>query len=134
MAEISNHLERLLEVCPAPASHGYCINLIGALGGLVAGGGIGYVLFNRLLSSQKDEILAKAEQQGENIKEKKILQAKERFIQMKEKHNAEIKERNSNLQSKEDKAQRVQQTQEGTRPRQVQGALHRQGTRESSTA
>ena len=77
--------------------------LIGALGGLVAGGGIGYVLFNRLLSSQKDEILAKAEQQGENIKEKKILQAKERFIQMKEKHNAEIKERNSNLQSKEDK-------------------------------
>ena len=70
---------------------------------MVAGGGIGYVLFNRLLSSQKDEILAKAEQQGENIKEKKILQAKERFIQMKEKHNAEIKERNSNLQSKEDK-------------------------------
>ena len=77
--------------------------LIGALGGLVAGGGLGYVLFNRLLSSQKDEILAKAEQQGENIKEKKILQAKERFIQMKEKHNAEIKVRNSNLQSKEDK-------------------------------
>ena len=76
---------------------------IGALGGLVAGGGLGYALFNRLLSSQKDEILAKAEQQGENIKEKKILQAKERFIQMKEKHNSEIKERNSNLQSKEDK-------------------------------
>ena len=70
---------------------------------MVAGGGLGYVLFNRLLSSQKDEILAKAEQQGENIKEKKILQAKERFIQMKEKHNSEIKERNSNLQSKEDK-------------------------------
>ena len=77
--------------------------LIGALGGFVAGGGLGYVVFNRMLSSQKDEILAKAEQQGENIKEKKILQAKERFIQMKEKHNAEIKERNSNLQSKEDK-------------------------------
>ncbi len=77
--------------------------LIGALGGLVAGVGIGYMIFNRLLSSQKALIIAKAEQQGENIKEKKIRQAKDRFIQMKEKHNSEIRDRNSKTQSKEDK-------------------------------
>jgi len=77
--------------------------IIGSLSGLAVGGGIGYALFNRMLSSQKEQILSKAEEQGENIKEKKILQAKERFIQMKEEHNAKIKEQNSNLQSKEDK-------------------------------
>ena len=77
--------------------------LIGSLSGLAVGGGIGYVLFNRFLSSQKEQILAKAEEQGENIKEKKILQAKERFIEMKEKHNAEMKERSASIQSKEDK-------------------------------
>ena len=77
--------------------------LIGSLSGLAVGGGLGYVLFNRFLSSQKEQILAKAEEQGENIKEKKILQAKERFIEMKEKHNAEMKERSASIQSKEDK-------------------------------
>jgi len=77
--------------------------LIGSLAGLVVGGGLGYALFNRFLSSQRDQILAKAEEQGENIKEKKILQAKEKFIQLKEKHSTESKERNAALQSKEDK-------------------------------
>ena len=77
--------------------------LIGSLAVLVVGGGLGYALFNRFLSSQKEQILAKAEEHGENIKEKKILQAKERFIELKEKHNSETKERNAAIQSKEDK-------------------------------
>lgn len=82
--------------------------LIGALAGIAAGTGIGYFLFNRLLSKQAEQILSKAEEQGENLKEKKILQAKEKFIQLKEKHNQELKERNAQVQSREDKIRNEQ--------------------------
>jgi ribonuclease Y len=76
---------------------------IGSLAGLALGAGLGYFIFNRMLNKQASQILSKAEAQGENIKEKKILQAKEKFIQLKEKHNAELKERSAKVQSREDK-------------------------------
>ena len=77
--------------------------IIGSLAGLAFGAGLGYFIFNRMLNKQASQILSKAEAQGENIKEKKILQAKEKFIQLKEKHNAELKERSAKVQSREDK-------------------------------
>jgi ribonuclease Y len=77
--------------------------IIGSLAGLALGAGLGYFIFNRVLGKQAKEILNKAEAKGENIKEKKILQAKEKFIQLKEKHNTEIKERSAKVQSREDK-------------------------------
>jgi|TARA_B100000768_G_C11279401_1_gene377676 ribonuclease Y len=76
---------------------------IGSLAGLALGAVLGYFIFNRMLNKQANQILSKAESQGENIKEKKILQAKEKFIQLKEKHNSEIKERSAKVQSREDK-------------------------------
>ena len=77
--------------------------IIGALVGAALGAGLGYVLFTRILKGQANDVISKAEQKGENIKEKKILQAKEKFIQLKEKHNAELKERAAKTQSREDK-------------------------------
>lgn len=71
--------------------------------GAVVGAIIGYFLFTRVFKAQAKNALTKAEQEGEHIKEKKILQAKEKFIQLKEKHNAELKERASKTQSREDK-------------------------------
>ena len=71
--------------------------------GAVVGAIIGYLLFTRVFKAQAKNALAKAEQEGEHMKEKKILQAKEKFIQLKEKHNAELKERASKTQSREDK-------------------------------
>jgi ribonuclease Y len=56
-----------------------------------------------VFKAQAKNALTKAEQEGEHLKEKKILQAKEKFIQLKEKHNAELKERASKTQSREDK-------------------------------
>jgi ribonuclease Y len=71
--------------------------------GAVVGAIIGYLLFTRVFKAQAKNALTKAEQEGEHLKEKKILQAKEKFIQLKEKHNAELKERASKTQSREDK-------------------------------
>lgn len=77
--------------------------IIGALAGVALGAALGYALFTRILKTQASNVIAKAEQKGENIKDKKILQAKEKFIQLKEKHNAELKERAAKTQSREDK-------------------------------
>ncbi len=49
------------------------------------------------------EAEGEAEQKGENIKEKKILQAKEKFLKLKEEHSKELKSRNSKVQALEDK-------------------------------
>ncbi|MGB1076430.1 MAG: ribonuclease Y [Flavobacteriales bacterium] len=80
----------------------------GAVAGLLAGAGIGYFIFNNLLKSRSDAVIAEAERKGENIKEKKILQAKEKFLALKEKHNSEVKERAAKVQSREDKLRNEQ--------------------------
>ncbi len=81
---------------------------IGAVVGLLAGAGVGYYLFTNLLSKRAEEVLQEAEQKGENIKEKKILQAKEKFLALKEKHAIEVKERTAKVQSQEDRLRNEQ--------------------------
>ncbi len=77
--------------------------IIGALAGLVIGGGLAYAILNGVLKGKASSIIKEAEQKGENIKEKKILQAKEKFLKLKEEHSKEIKSRNAKVQSLEDK-------------------------------
>jgi ribonuclease Y len=77
--------------------------IIGALAGLVVGGGIAYALISRVMQSKAEQVLKDAEQKGEHIKEKKILQAKEKFLKLKEEHGREIKSRNAKVQALEDK-------------------------------
>lgn len=81
---------------------------IGAVVGLLAGAGVGYYLFTNLLSKRAEEVLQEAEQKGENVKEKKILQAKEKFLALKEKHAIEVKERTAKVQSQEDRLRNEQ--------------------------
>ena len=54
--------------------------ILGALAGLVFGGGIAYAILNGMLKGKAASIIKEAEQKGENIKEKKFLQAKEKFL------------------------------------------------------
>ncbi len=77
--------------------------IIGALAGLVVGGGIAYALISRVMQNKAEQVLKDAEQKGEHIKEKKILQAKEKFLKLKEEHGREIKSRNAKVQALEDK-------------------------------
>ena len=63
--------------------------IFAAAAGVLLGGGGGYILFFLLLKGKSQKIIRDAKQRGENIKEKKILQAKEKFIALKEKHATE---------------------------------------------
>ena len=68
-----------------------------------------YLLVTRfILKSHADAIVEKANVEAENIKQQKILQAKEKFLQMKSEHenfvnnkNNELRERENNIKSRE---------------------------------
>ena len=82
---------------------GNLIYVIASLAGVAVGGGFTWVFFNNILKNKKEGILAEATKEGETIKEKKILQAKEKFLEMKNQHENEVRERNKKLQQGEDR-------------------------------
>ena len=77
--------------------------ILGALIGLLAGAAGGYVLFTRLLARKASDLIAEAERKGEVLKEKKILQAKEKFIELKEQNARELKDRSASVTQREEK-------------------------------
>lgn len=77
--------------------------LIYGIIGLVAGGVVAVIIQGVLLKSRKEQILKEADKEGENMKQQKILQAKEKFLKLKEEHEAEMKDRERKLQSAEDR-------------------------------
>lgn len=77
--------------------------ILGALIGLLAGAAGGYVLFTRLLARKASDLIAEAERKGEVLKEKKILQAKEKFIELKEQNARELKDRSASVTHREEK-------------------------------
>ena len=82
--------------------------IIAAAAGLLLGGGAGYALFLRVLTGKRDSILKEAELRGESIKEKKILQAKEKFIELKEKQANQRKDLDRKLNEREDRIKRTE--------------------------
>lgn len=71
--------------------------------GLVAGAIVAVVIQSFLLKGRKEQILKEAEKEGENLKQQKILQAKEKFLKLKEDHESKMKDRERKLQSSEDR-------------------------------
>jgi len=72
--------------------------LIGTIVGLIAGGGIVYVVLNNLMKKRSRSILREAEAEGEALKKEKILQAKEKFLQMKDEHERDAREKDKRIQ------------------------------------
>lgn len=80
------------------------IIVVGAvLAGVLAGGGITWFIFNNVLNKKKESIIAEASKEGETIKEKKILQAKEKFLELKSQHERDVQDRNNKLKQSEDR-------------------------------
>ena len=79
------------------------MDLVYGIVGLAAGAILAFVIQSVILKNRKQELLKEAEQEGENMKQKKILQAKERFLKLKEEHETKVKDRERKLQSSEDR-------------------------------
>ena len=61
--------------------------LITAAVALVLGGLIGYALFRYVIKGKYNEMIAAADKEAEVIKEKKLLEVKEKFLNKKKKRN-----------------------------------------------
>ncbi len=86
------------------------MSIIGILIGLGAGGAGVFLLQNVILKNKRTQIIREAEQEAENIKKEKMLQAKEKFLVLKEEHETAMKEKERRLQSTEDRARAREKT------------------------
>jgi ribonuclease Y len=77
--------------------------LVAASLALIAGGGLSYFLWNFALKKKKLSIIKEAEAEGDAQKRDKMLQAKERFLQLKTEHEKYINEKNSKIISTENR-------------------------------
>ena len=66
--------------------------LIGGIS-LLAGTGIAFLLVNAIVKKKSNKLVKEAEGEAEMIKQQKILQAKEKFLQLKEEHEKIINEK-----------------------------------------
>ena len=73
--------------------------LLGGLFGLIGG----YLILKALTNKQTKRILDVAEKEGEQLKTDKILQAKEKFVQLKSEHEKSVNKRNHHIAQTENK-------------------------------
>jgi len=75
--------------------------VIGVVSGLIVGVFLGNIIIKKSINVKKNDLLKKAEDEGESIKKEKILQAKEKFLELKENHEKVINTRERKMQEKE---------------------------------
>lgn len=77
------------------------------IGGLILGLVVGFVIANSRLNSgakqEKENLIKEAEVKSEALKQEKILQAKEKFLQLKAEHDKSIQEKNQQIAQTENK-------------------------------
>jgi len=71
------------------------ITIIVGLVGLIVGGGIAFFVINSQNSSKANLIIEEAKKEAEQIKKGKLLQAKEKFIELKSEHDKVINKKNN---------------------------------------
>ncbi|GHT24409.1 ribonuclease Y [Bacteroidia bacterium] len=90
---------------------------------LLVGSGAGYLISTSLFKSKSERVKRNAESESEVIKKKKMLEAKEHFLQLKAEHEKVANERNSKLAQAESRirqkesalSQRMEETQRKSR-------------------
>ncbi len=71
-------------------------------------GAILYFVITKATQNRRRAIIKEAEAEGEMIKKEKILQAKEKFIQLKSEHDRMVNERNTKLAQSEQRAKQIE--------------------------
>lgn len=84
--------------------------IIGVAAGFVAGGSISYLVWDKALQTKKKKIISEGMAEAEVIKKDKILQAKEKFLQLKSEHEKYINDRNAALAQLENKYKQRENT------------------------
>ncbi len=77
--------------------------LIVALVALLVGGGAGYLIFCYVIKGKYNEMIEAANKEAEVVKEKKLLEVKEKFLNKKAELEKEVQQRNSRIQQSENK-------------------------------
>ena len=77
--------------------------IIGVIAGFLGGGTLSYFLWDKALKAKKVKIVTEAEAEGEVIKKEKMLQAREKFLQLKSEHERNVTERNQKVVALENK-------------------------------
>lgn len=75
--------------------------VIAGAAGLLIGGGAAYMITQSSIKKKGNRIITEAEQEAEMIKQRKMLQAKEKFLQLKADHEKMINEKDSKLAQRE---------------------------------
>ena len=79
------------------------VEIIIAVVALAIGGGIGYAIFRYVLKGQYQEVMHKARKDAEVVKEKKLLEVKEKFLNKKSELEKEVQQRNQRIQQSENR-------------------------------
>ncbi len=82
--------------------------IIGILVGFFGGGTLSWFLWDKALKSRKLKIVREAEAEGEVIKKDKMLQAKEKFLQLKVEHERQVNDRSQRVVALENKLKQQQ--------------------------
>lgn len=82
--------------------------------GLLAGLGSGYVLAQNLLKKatkeEVEKVLDEAKNKAESIKQQRILEAKEKFLQLKSEHDRDVAKRNNEIAQNENRLKQKEQS------------------------
>lgn len=79
------------------------ISIIVSVAALLIGGLAGYFAFRYVITGKYKEIVANAEKEADVIKEKKLLEVKEKFLNKKSELEKEVATRNLHIQQSENK-------------------------------
>ena len=79
------------------------LNIIIGVGALIIGGLCGYLIFRYVIKGKYNEMISSAEKAAEVLKEKKLLEVKEKFINKKSELEREVQQRYQKIQQNENK-------------------------------
>ena len=79
------------------------LTIIIAAATLIIGGLCGYLVFRYIIKGKYNEMIALAEKDAEVMKEKKLLEVKEKFLNKKSELEKEVQVRNQHIQQSENK-------------------------------
>ena len=79
------------------------VTIIAALVGLCLGGTVGFFIFRYVIKGKYNEMIDTANKEAEVLKEKKLLEVKEKFLNKKAELEKEVQQRNSRIQQSENK-------------------------------